>query len=120
MPELGKLEIDSYKSFLTLSPHSPPLGDLCAAQYVDGQWYRAKVERVSGTNVSVRYVDYGNKEVIQSTKCASLPTGFSQSHYAHELRLAFVKFSKDVSAERVCDRCIDFQLQNNTKLVDFT
>lgn len=66
---------------------------------MDGQWYRAKVERVSGPNVSVRYVDYGNREVTQSTKCASLPAGFSsQPHYAHEMRLALVKFSKDVSA----------------------
>ena len=65
---------------------------------MDGQWYRAKVERVSGQNVSVRYIDYGNREVTQATKCASLPAGFSsQPHYAHDLRLALVKFSKDVS-----------------------
>ena len=66
---------------------------------MDGQWYRAKVERVNGQNVSVRYVDYGNREVTQGTKCASLPSGFSsQPFYAHDLRLALVKFSKDVSA----------------------
>ncbi|KAK8384015.1 hypothetical protein O3P69_016033 [Scylla paramamosain] len=76
--------------------YTPKKGDLCAAQFVDGQWYRAKVERVTGQNVSVRYVDYGNREVTQATKCASLPAGFSsQPHYAHELRLALVKFSKD-------------------------
>lgn len=72
-------------------------GDLCAAQYTDGQWYRAKVEKVTGSNVSVRYVDYGNREVTQGVKCASLPAGFTSQHgYAHELHLALIKFSKDV------------------------
>ncbi|MPC21156.1 Nuclease domain-containing protein 1 [Portunus trituberculatus] len=76
--------------------YTPKKGDLCAAQFVDSQWYRAKVERVSGQNVTVRYVDYGNREVTQGIKCASLPAGFSsQPFYAHELRLALVKFSKD-------------------------
>ena len=77
-----------------------PLGDLCAAQFVDGAWYRAKVEKVSGSSVSVKYVDYGNREVTQSLKCASLPSNFSSaSPYAHEIHLALVKFSKDVSTD---------------------
>ncbi len=37
---------------------------MCAAKFSDdNEWYRAKVERVQGTNVSILYVDYGNKEV---------------------------------------------------------
>lgn len=75
-----------------------PTGDLCAALYVDNQWYRAKVEKVTSGKVSVRYIDYGNREVTEITKCAALPSGYSaQPQYAHELHLAFVKFSKDVS-----------------------
>lgn len=30
----------------------------------DNEWYRAKIERVQGSNATVFYVDYGNKEVI--------------------------------------------------------
>lgn len=76
--------------------YSPKRGDLCAAQFTDGLWYRAKVEKVAGSNVSVRYIDYGNREVTQSLKCASLPGSFSSAPpYAHELHLALVKFSKD-------------------------
>lgn len=51
---------------------SPPLpgaytakrNDLCAAQFTeDNEWYRAKIERIQGSNAVVLYVDYGNKEV---------------------------------------------------------
>lgn len=51
---------------------SPPLpgaytakrNDLCAAQFTeDNEWYRAKIERIQGSNATVLYVDYGNKEV---------------------------------------------------------
>lgn len=54
---------------------SPPLpgaytakrNDLCAAQFTeDNEWYRAKIERVQGSNATVLYVDYGNKEVSAS------------------------------------------------------
>lgn len=30
----------------------------------DNEWYRAKIERIQGSNATVFYVDYGNKEVI--------------------------------------------------------
>lgn len=39
---------------------------MCAAQFSeDNEWYRAKIEKVQGPNVSVFYVDYGNKEVSE-------------------------------------------------------
>lgn len=47
---------------------TPKRGELCAAQFSeDNEWYRAKVEKVQGQNVTILYVDYGNKEV-NSTK----------------------------------------------------
>lgn len=30
---------------------------------MDNEWYRAKIEKVQGNNVSINYIDYGNKEV---------------------------------------------------------
>lgn len=44
--------------------YTPRRGDICAAKFtLDDQWYRAKVEKVSGPNVNVMYIDYGNREV---------------------------------------------------------
>jgi staphylococcal nuclease domain-containing protein 1 len=41
--------------------YKPKRGELCAAKFVDGEWYRAKVEKVQGNNVvSVLYIDFGN------------------------------------------------------------
>ncbi|XP_071476635.1 tudor domain-containing 6-like [Diadema antillarum] len=44
----------------TLSP-----GDVCLAQFMeDGQWYRARVESVTGNDVIAYFIDYGNTEII--------------------------------------------------------
>lgn len=61
---MEKLRQDfSYKPPLP-GAYTPKKGDLCAAKFSqDSQWYRAKIEKVQGQNVSVRYVDYGNREV---------------------------------------------------------
>ena len=39
----------------------PTVGELCAAKFVDEEWYRAKIEKMSGGDASVLYVDYGNR-----------------------------------------------------------
>lgn len=44
--------------------YTPKKADLCAAKFsADNEWYRAKIDRVQGKNVTVTFVDYGNKEV---------------------------------------------------------
>ena len=64
---------------------------MCAAKFVDGDWYRAKVEKVNmkeGT-ASVLYVDYGNRADIPKGQTASLPGAFTAiPHFAHEYSLA--------------------------------
>ena len=73
-------------------------GDLCAAKFVDDQWYRAKVEKVTPNDVSVLYVDYGNRATIAKTRVGTLPATFSsQAAYAKEYVLALVKLAPDVS-----------------------
>ena len=43
-------------------------GSLCCAQYSqDSAWYRAEVIQVQGTRARVRFIDYGNSEVIDVT-----------------------------------------------------
>lgn len=77
--------------------YSPKVGELCVAKFnLDNEWYRAKVLSVSGTNVTVLYVDYGNKEQTQSVKLAQIPAGFDQlAPQAHEYALALVNLSSD-------------------------
>lgn len=71
---------------------------MCAAKFADDEWYRAKVERVQSGQVHVMYVDYGNREVTSSIRCASLPPAFTTDKpYANEFTLAFVKLPPEVS-----------------------
>ena len=48
--------------------YQPRKNDTCAAKFVDGQWYRAKVEKVQGPDVAVLYIDYGNRAIVPKTK----------------------------------------------------
>ena len=81
------------------------LGDLCAAKFVDDQWYRAKVERLSGTDVIVLYIDFGNRATIPRTKCGVLPASFSAlPAFAKEYALAFMSLPPDVSLFTYCER----------------
>ena len=79
------------------------IGDLCAAKFVDGQWYRAKVEKTSPSgDVAVLYIDYGNRANIPKAKCGSLPGAFvSLPAFAHEYTLALCNLCSDVSIEYV-------------------
>lgn len=72
---------------------------MCAAKFVDNQWYRAKVEKVTPSgDVSVFYVDYGNKAVISKAKCGALPGSFTtMPGFAKEYRLALCLLPPDVS-----------------------
>ncbi|KAK7063179.1 nuclease domain-containing protein [Halocaridina rubra] len=122
-PALEQLMANIHQEFTTHPPlggaYTARRGDLCAAQFSDGAWYRAKVEKVSGSNVSVYYVDYGNREVTQSVKCASLPSNFnSPSPYAHEIHLALVKFSKDEDFVEDAVTCLMTEVMDREVLVN--
>uniref|UniRef100_T1J5F9 Staphylococcal nuclease domain-containing protein 1 n=1 Tax=Strigamia maritima TaxID=126957 RepID=T1J5F9_STRMM len=76
--------------------YNPRKDDLCAAKFTDGLWYRAKVESISGGNVNILYVDYGNREATNSTKLAQLPTTFHGiAPFAHKYSLACVAIPSD-------------------------
>ena len=46
--------------------NSPAVGQPCVALYED-MWYRARVTSVSGNELIVHYVDYGNAETVQTS-----------------------------------------------------
>lgn len=98
--EAGK--IDSLMSRLRqeFSANSPVLGaftpkrnDICAAKFAaDGEWYRAKVEKVQGRKANIFYIDYGNREVVEFSELTFLPDQFqSEPGYAHEYKFALIK-----------------------------
>ena len=63
-------------------PRHPPapaqLGSLCCAQYSqDGAWYRAKVLQVQGPKAKVRFIDYGNSEVVEVSQLKQLDPSVS-------------------------------------------
>lgn len=67
-PKLETLMSKLHQDFSSDPPlpgaYTPKKGDLCAARFsFDNQWYRAKIEKLQGTNVSVLFIDYGNREV---------------------------------------------------------
>lgn len=99
-PALEKLMDNLREEFRS----SPPLAgsyvarktELCAAKFVDGEWYRAKVEKIAGGDVSVLYVDYGNRATIPKTKIAALPATLQQARpFASLYSLALVSLPED-------------------------
>lgn len=100
-PKLESLMAKIRQDFSTNSPlpgaYTPKRGDICAALYSeDKQWYRARVEKISGSEASVFYIDYGNREIISTTFLAALPPAFAaEKGYAQEYGLACIQLPKD-------------------------
>ncbi|XP_066590294.1 staphylococcal nuclease domain-containing protein 1 [Prorops nasuta] len=82
--------------------YKPSRNDLSVAKFTgDDQWYRVKVERISGSNVSVFYIDYGNRETVNITNVAALPARFAADKpYAHEYVLACVRLTEDADEKK--------------------
>ena len=102
-PKLEQLMKEIRTEFSSNPPlagaYQPKRGDQCAAIFsMDGQWYRAKVEKVTPNEVSVLYVDYGNRDTIPKTKVGALPSTFTGlPPFAQEYQLSLVKLADDVS-----------------------
>ncbi|KAH9127214.1 hypothetical protein AeMF1_002452 [Aphanomyces euteiches] len=70
-------------------------GGLCAALFDDGQgplWNRARIETISPQSVRVRFIDYGNVEVLPASRLRPLdPTLTSLPGQAKECVFGFLK-----------------------------
>jgi len=79
--------------------YTPKKGDLCVARYTaDNEWYRAKVEKILPDHqVSVLFIDYGNRETVKAARCAVLPNvaASSLAPFAKEYILGFVTLPTD-------------------------
>ena len=49
-------------------------------QSTDNNWYRARVEQVSGPSITVRYIDYGNKETVTVSDLRELEPAMLEPH----------------------------------------
>ncbi|XP_034937928.1 staphylococcal nuclease domain-containing protein 1 [Chelonus insularis] len=98
---------------------NPKRGELVAAKFSgDGMWYRAKVEKVAGTNISVFYIDYGNREVVNVTQVAPLPSEFTnEKPFAHEFVAAFVALPKDVDDQKAALQALHEDVEDKTLLL---
>jgi len=111
-PQLEQLMTDLHNELSSNPPlpgsYTPRKGDLCAAQFVDGSWYRARIEAIKGKQVSVFYVDYGNREVVPFNKLCQLPPRFhSFQPQAKEYAMAFLLLPKD--PDQAADGSEEFQ-----------
>jgi len=99
-PALEKL-MDNLRSEFQSNPplagaYQPRKNDTCAAKFVDNEWYRAKVEKVAGGDVSVLYIDYGNRATVPKTKVARLPDTLAQARpFANMYSLALISLPTD-------------------------
>nr|XP_032804965.1 staphylococcal nuclease domain-containing protein 1 [Petromyzon marinus] len=105
--QLEKL-MESMRSELAANPplegsFTPHRGDYCISNFADGEWYRARIEKVEGlSKVSVFYIDYGNRETVANAKLAALPTGYSVHSFpaqAKEYAFALIQVAEDEDAK---------------------
>lgn len=80
-----------------LSIASPMIGQYCCAKFTeDDGWYRAMIEEVNGSTVTVTYIDYGNSENIDIVRIKVLDTDFdSLPKFALRCGLAGMESFKD-------------------------
>ncbi|KAF7729367.1 hypothetical protein EC973_004624 [Apophysomyces ossiformis] len=86
-------ELSQYQNGRPHEAIKPRVGDVVSAQFTeDNAWYRAKVRRITHEGVHVLYIDYGNSEILSSSRIRSLPDRFkSLKPQAHEAVLSFVQ-----------------------------
>uniref|UniRef100_H2ZBR1 Staphylococcal nuclease domain-containing protein n=2 Tax=Ciona savignyi TaxID=51511 RepID=H2ZBR1_CIOSA len=107
--------------------YQPKRGEHCIAQFSqDNMWYRARIEKVENDKLHVQYIDFGNKEVIPSSRVASLPSEYNTGALlpqAHQYALALVNPPNDADSlgdafRTLCDLVANVQLKLNVEYKD--
>lgn len=117
---MAKIRQDFQANPPLVGAYNPKRGEICAAKFDDDQWYRAKIEKVEKEGkVSVFYIDYGNRQVIPSTRCASLPSAFSADKpYAVEYTLACVQLPSDQDYVKESLECLKSDILDQQLLLN--
>uniref|UniRef100_A0A671SVH8 Staphylococcal nuclease domain-containing protein n=1 Tax=Sinocyclocheilus anshuiensis TaxID=1608454 RepID=A0A671SVH8_9TELE len=101
---------------------TPRRGDFCIAKFGDGEWYRARIEKIeSPAKVHVYYIDYGNREILSSTRLAALPPAFSTRTLlpqATEYTFAFIQVPQDEDARTDAVDSVVRDIQNTQCLLN--
>jgi len=95
---MGQLRTELESRPPVVGAYTPKAGDICVAKFsMDDEWYRAKVISCkSSGDVTVLFIDYGNKEATKATSLAQIPAGFeSLPAQSQEYALAMVQLSTD-------------------------
>ncbi|KAF0877754.1 staphylococcal nuclease domain-containing protein 1 [Hyaena hyaena] len=102
--------------------YAPRRGEFCIAKFVDGEWYRARVEKVeSPARVHVFYIDYGNREILPSSRLGALPPAFSTRvlpAQATEYAFAFIQVPQDEDARTDAVDSVVRDIQNTQCLLN--
>ncbi|XP_026957842.1 staphylococcal nuclease domain-containing protein 1 isoform X1 [Sagmatias obliquidens] len=102
--------------------YAPRRGEFCIAKFVDGEWYRARVEKVeSPAKVHVFYIDYGNREILPSSRLGTLPPAFSTRALpaqATEYAFAFIQVPQDEDARTDAVDSVVRDIQNTQCLLN--
>uniref|UniRef100_A0A2K5EL70 Staphylococcal nuclease domain-containing protein n=1 Tax=Aotus nancymaae TaxID=37293 RepID=A0A2K5EL70_AOTNA len=102
--------------------YAPRRGEFCIAKFVDGEWYRARVEKIeSPAKVHVFYIDYGNREILPSTRLGTLPPAFSTRvlpAQATEYAFAFIQVPQDEDARTDAVDSVVRDIQNTQCLLN--
>lgn len=122
-PQLEKLMEQLRQDLATNPPlpgaYTPKRNDLCAAKFVDGEWYRAKVEKVQGNSVHLLYVDYGNREVSGTNNLATLPALYhTLPEQAVLYSLACVQLPSDEEAKQDAIDALQHDILNKQFLLN--
>ncbi|XP_029104788.1 staphylococcal nuclease domain-containing protein 1 [Scleropages formosus] len=101
---------------------TPRRGDYCLSKFADGEWYRARVEKMeSAAKVHVFYIDYGNRETVPSTRLAALPPAFSiraLPAQATEYAFAYIQVPQDEDARADAVDSVVRDIQNTQCLLN--
>lgn len=124
--QLEKL-MESMKGEIAAHPpvegsYLPRRGDFCIAKFIDGEWYRARVEKVeSPAKVHIFYIDYGNRENVASSRLGVLPPAFGTRilpPQATEYCFAYIQVPQDEDARADAIDSIVRDIQNTQCLLN--
>lgn len=95
-------------------------GDLCAAKFSqDGQWYRAKVTSIVKSQITVKFIDFGNSELTSVGQLATLSASFKTlPAAATEYSLACVLVPEDEDAKMDVVDALFKDILNQTMLLN--